>query len=384
MLRRTRAWGDTIEYAVALAESAPAQAQPGIPASVLALGYCSLVGELEPGDEVLLNASALLRGLGTGGAAFIVAAPNRLPSDPPTRPGHIVKARYTPLQQMLLAVDEQESPHHARMNSAAAAAGDLGGLPVLVADLHSALAPILVGIRSFAPGLRVVYVMTDGGALPAAFSRSVAELDALGWLTATITVGQAFGGDHEAVSLHSGLLAARHVLDADLVVVIQGPGNVGTGTPFGYSGVAAGEALNAVEVLGGRGFGALRVSDADPRGRHVGISHHSVTAFGRIVLGSATLVVPDLPGAFGGEVAAAAEGIAANARGRITLAREPIDGLVEALDTAEVSLSTMGRGFAEDRAYFLAQAAAGRHTARVAAQWPGAGSSGRRRGQRRR
>ena len=47
--------------------------------------------------------------------------------------------------------------------------------------------------------------------------------------------------------MHSGLLAARHVLGADLAVVTQGPGNLGTGTPWGYSGVAAGEACNAVQ-----------------------------------------------------------------------------------------------------------------------------------------
>ena len=84
------------------------------------------------------------------------------------------------------------------------------------------------------------------------------------------------------LTLHSGLLAARHVLDADVAVVIQGPGNVGTGTPWGYTGVAAGEALNAVGTLGGRGIAALRVSDADPRPRHRGISHHSATAYGRV------------------------------------------------------------------------------------------------------
>ncbi len=110
--------------------------------------------------------------------------------------------------------------------------------------------------------------MTDGGALPAWFSRSVATLREQGWLAATVSVGQAFGGDLEAVTLHTGLLAARHVLGADLVVVAQGPGNLGTGTRWGFSGVAAGEAVNAAAVLGGRPVASLRVSGADPRGRH--------------------------------------------------------------------------------------------------------------------
>ena len=79
-------------------------------------------------------------------------------------------------------------------------------------------------------------------------------------------MGQSFGGDLEAVTLHSGLLAARHVLGADLVVVAQGPGNLGTGTRWGFSGVAAGEAVNAVAVLGGRAGGLA----ADQRGRPAG------------------------------------------------------------------------------------------------------------------
>ena len=108
------------------------------------------------------------------------------------------------------------------------------------------------------------------------------------------------------MTLHTGLLAARHVLDAELAVVTQGPGNLGTGTRWGFSGVAAGEAINAAAVLGGRPVASLRVSDADARERHRGISHHSLTAYGRVALAAADLVVPDLPGEFGERVRAQA------------------------------------------------------------------------------
>jgi hypothetical protein len=79
---------------------------------VRALAYPALVGEPEPGDRVLLNVGALVMGLGTGGYAMVVALPDRLPADPPsdgtTRDaGHLVKARYTPLQPILLGVDEE-------------------------------------------------------------------------------------------------------------------------------------------------------------------------------------------------------------------------------------------------------------------------------------
>jgi Protein of unknown function (DUF3866) len=320
---------------------------------VRALAYPSLVGVPQVGDEVLLNTTAWAQGLGTGGYAMVVAVPDRLPPDP-AGPGHLVKARYTPLQVTVQGVDEQETEHHALI----AEADDLAGMPVVVADLHSALPAILIGMLATDPDLRVAYVMTDGAALPAAFSRT---LDALApSLAGVVTVGQSFGGDLEAVTVHTGLLAARHVLGADLAIVTQGPGNLGTGTPWGFSGVAAGEACNAVTVLGGQAIGALRISDADPRPRHRGVSHHSLTAFGRVALGGVTLVAPrGLSSELGGQVD---EDLAGQPeRNRVVWV--DTDSLDAALGLSPVPLRTMGRGYPEERAYFLAAAAAGRYAA---------------------
>ncbi len=332
-------------------------------AGVRALAYPPLTGRPEPGDEVLLNTSALELGLGTGGYALVVAVPGRLPEDR-QGPGHLVKARYTPLQAIVLGVDEQGSPYHEIMR----AADSLDGMPVVVADLHSALPAVLAGFfaQRFGPtgqaaDPRAVYVMLDGGALPAWFSHAVAQLREIGWLTGTVTVGQAFGGDLEAVTVHSGLLAACHVLAADVVVVAQGPGNLGTGTRWGFSGVAAGEAVNATAALGGRPVASLRISEADRRDRHRGISHHSLTAYGRVALARADVVVPDLPGELGARVNEAAEQLAA----RHTLVRVSVAGLRDVLAACPVPLSTMGRGLDDDLAYFLAAAAAGRHAAEL-------------------
>jgi hypothetical protein len=201
--------------------------------------------------------------------------------------------------------------------------------------------------------------MTDGGALPAWFSRTAAGLRAAGWLAATITTGQSFGGDLEAVTVHSGLLAARHAIGADLAIVTQGPGNLGTGTTWGYSGIAAGEAVNAAAALGGRPVGSLRLSFADPRPRHQGISHHSLTAYGRVALASADIVIPELPEPAGAQIAAEAAPLAE----RHHLVTVPVDALEEALRTSPVPLSTMGRSLDQDPEYFLAAAAAGRHAA---------------------
>ncbi|MBO3085585.1 DUF3866 family protein [Cellulomonas fengjieae] len=333
--------------------------------SVRALAFPDLVGSPEIGDRVLLNVSALARGLGTGGYALVIALPDRTPADPPEGPGHLVKARYTPLQAMVLGVDDQESPHHEVLRDA----DDLAGLPVVVADLHSALPAIVVGARFAArragrPAPRVAYVMTDGGALPAWFSRTVAGLRSAGWVEACITTGQAFGGDLEAVSVHTGMLAARHVVGADLAVVAQGPGNLGTGTRWGFSGVAAGEAVNAAATLGGRPVASLRVSGADPRERHLGISHHSRTAYGRVALAPADVVVPVFEegplAELGRRVADQADEL--GARHRLVPVTAGAD-LLDALTASPVRLATMGRGLADDPASFLAAAAAGVHAA---------------------
>jgi hypothetical protein len=323
-----------------------------------ALAYPALVGEPQPGDRVLLNVGALALDLGTGGYALVVAVPDRLPPDPPgptdRSGGHAVKARYTPLQAMLMAVDEEASPHRDVM----VAAGGLDGLPVVTADLHSAVPAILAGVHADRPEARVGYLMTDGGALPAWFSRT---LDALAdRLAGVVTVGQAFGGDLEAVNVHSGLLAARYVLRADVAIVAQGPGNLGTGTAWGFSGVAAGEAVNAAAALGGRPVGALRISDADPRPRHRGVSHHSLTAYGRVALAPADLVVPEgLPTELATRVAAAL----ATLPPRHRVVRVPSTGLDAALRALPLRPSTMGRDLDADHAYFLCAAAAGRHAA---------------------
>jgi len=324
-----------------------------------ALAYPELTGSPEVGDRVLLNVGALVMGLGTGGYALVVALPDRLPADPAPDgtnrdAGHLVKARYTPLQAIRLGVDEEASPHREVM----AAAESLDGMPVVTADLHSALPAILAGVHADRPDAKVAYVMTDGGALPAWFSRT---LDGLrDRLAGTVTTGQSFGGDLEASTLHTGLLAARHVLRADVTIVAQGPGNLGTGTTWGFSGVALGEAINAIVALGGHPIGSLRISDGDGRPRHRGVSHHSLTAYGRVALVPADLVIPaDLPTDLAKQVDEALAPLATRHR----LISVATDGLDAALQASPVRLSTMGRGLAEDHAYFVAAAAAGRHAA---------------------
>lgn len=336
--------------------------------SIRAIAYTDAVGEPEVGDTVLLNVSALAKRLGTGGFGLIVALPERLPADPPPGPGHLVKDRYSPLQTMVLGVDDQESEHHEVL----AKAKSIGGMPVLVADLHSALPAIVAGIRADNPQARIAYVLSDGAALPAAFSQAVAGLKEAGWIAGSVSTGQSWGADFEAVTIHTGLLAAKHVLGADIAVVAQGPGNLGTGTKYGFSGLVTGEHLNAAALLGGVPVGVLRMSNADARGRHFGISHHTLTSLSEIARPGVRVPVPDFTTLTETERAQMDPDpsiIADTVAGQLPrlsdheLVDVDLTGLWQALEGTPVGLSTMGRRLPADAAAFLAAAAAGRYAA---------------------
>jgi hypothetical protein len=129
----------------------------------------------------------------------------------------------------------------------------------------------------------VAFVWQEGGALPVALSSAVQELKGKGLLRTVVSCGNCFGGDLESVNVYSGLLAAAEV--ADLVLVGIGPGILGTGTQEGHGGMAAAIAANAALSLGGEPVLAPRISAADPRGRHRGLSHHTRAALAAILGG---------------------------------------------------------------------------------------------------
>jgi Protein of unknown function (DUF3866) len=325
-----------------------------------AISYDQVTGPVEVGDRVVLNTTAVALGLGTGGFHVVMA---RLggPVDAPG-PGHVIKARYTPSQVRVLAVEEEASPHRA----AVAACRDLGGLPVVCAELHSMVPVVAAAARAVADDLTVAYVQDDGGALPLAFSRLAAAMRERGLLAGIVTAGQAFGGDLEAISLHSGLAAARAVLGADVVVVAQGPGGMGSGTALGFSGIQVAEAVNAAGALGGRPVACLRLSAADRRERHRGVSHHSRTALGRLALARAAVAVPVLADP---ELADLVDRQLAEAgvAGRHELVAVEAPDAGKLLAAWDLEVTSMGRGPEEDPLFFAAAAAAGTLAGRLAA-----------------
>lgn len=255
-----------------------------------AINYPHLTGKVSKGDLVQLNTTAVNLRLGTGGYHFVTAIIKEGIVDPEGIDGHIMKMRYAPQQVKVLSVEEEASPFHQQIKNFSS----LNNTPVIIGFLHSMLLPAVAGIKAINKDLRICYIMTDGGALPLAFSKTARQLKKLGWLEGTVTVGHAFGGDLEAVNIYSGLAAAYSVQKADVIIVIMGPGNVGTGTELGTSALEVGQIINAVHTLKGRPIVMPRISFKDQRKRHYGISHHVITALVKVALVPSTLILPQL------------------------------------------------------------------------------------------
>jgi hypothetical protein len=327
-------------------------------ATRVALNLTALTDTVVVGDRVVLNTVAVELGLGTGGLDFVVAVLGRSEAEADL-PGHILKLRYTPVQTPVLTVEAPENAHHDALRLFAT----LDDLPVVCAELHSQIPAICAAAKwalqthGWPRSPRIAYIMTDGAALPLALSRLVPQMKTYGLVEATITAGQAFGGDYEAVNLYSALAAAKEVVEADLVVVGQGPGNVGTGTPLGFSGVDQGLAINATASLGGVPIIVARISFTDKRHRHAGLSHHTLTVLKHIARAPALVPLPRLPKR---QLQRLYDSLEAAG---ITETHEPItidaDQGLAALEACGLNVTTMGRSISEERPFFLAAAAAG-------------------------
>lgn len=289
-----------------------------------------LIGTVAVGDRVVVNTTAVELGLGTGGWHVVHWNLERDEWSQPG-PGHIMKLRYTSLQADTGAAEEAypDLPP------------TLDGVPVVACSLHSQVGVVACVVRALAPQARIVYVMTDGAALPLALSELAWTLTERKVLDATVTAGNAFGGDLEAVSLPSALQLARHAGRADVVIVGIGPGVVGTGSALGTTAVDVAWALDSASSLGGRAALCVRASGADPRERHRGISHHSTTILG---LTHTSPLVP-LPA----EMATGVPGATA----------VEVPDVAAVLADLDMSITSMGRGPDDDPDFFAAAGAAG-------------------------
>ncbi|HEY2935084.1 MAG TPA: DUF3866 family protein [Gaiellaceae bacterium] len=233
------------------------------------VAYPRLTGPVALGDDVLVNVQARELGLGSGGFDVLHANLTR-GLELAVEPGaHVMKLPYTSLQHAVAHVEETGHPP-----------ASLGGAPVVCLTLHSQLAPVCAALA----GLRITYVQLAGGALPVSLSDAVRSLG-----VPTVAVGACVDGDRHAVNVASALLEA--VAATDVFVCGIGPGIVGTGSSFGHGAVAAAEAANAACALDGRAILCARVSHADARERHRGVSHHTRAALA-LCLGDVTIAWP--------------------------------------------------------------------------------------------
>ena len=299
-----------------------------------------LLGEVREGDEVVVNVAALDLRLGSGGFDVVhVNLTRGLQGDGVEGDAHVMKLNYTSLQHPVEPVERREG------NPRSSAA-------CLVLPLHGHLAPAAWAAAQTAPGLRVGYVQTGGGALPGSLSRDVAELRERGLLAGHVTAAPAYGGEREALSVVGALDAAAE-LGWDAILVGPGPGIIGSDTAYGHGGMAALDNAHAALSLELPTAISPRLSSSDPRDRHRGLSHHTKTVLD-LLLAPVDLTLPegqpDLADEWG------------QSEHRIHLAPADLGGYA----ASGLPMKTMGRSLDDDPLFFSAPLAAGTYLARVA------------------
>jgi hypothetical protein len=188
-------------------------------------------------------------------------------------------------------------------------------------------------------------VQTGGGALPGSFSRDVKQLLERDLLAGHVTAAPAYGGEHEALST-AGALDAAASLGWDAVLVGPGPGIIGSDTAYGHGGMAALDSAHAALSLGLPTTISPRLSSADPRERHRGLSHHTRTAL-KLLLAPVDVAIP----ANEPEIAAALESF----QHRVHQLPSDLQGYA----ATDLPKTTMGRLLADDPLFFSAPVAAG-------------------------
>ena len=291
------------------------------------VAFPRLTGPIALGDEVIVNIQAQELGLGSGGFDVLYGNLTRGLELAPEARAHVMTLPYSPLQTAVRFVEEDGE-----------LAESLSGMPVVCCSLHSQLAPVCAGIGN---GVRVVYVQLPGGALSVSLSDSVRALKARGLIEVAVAAGACFDGDAQAVGAASALAWAA-AEGFGLAVCAIGPGVVGTASRLGHGGIAAADAANTASALDGAPVLAVRVSEADARERHRGVSHHTRAVL-ELSLGKPAVAWPS-----GLE---APDWLAAREEVDVAGWREECEGL---------PLQHMGRGPDDDPWFFASAFAAGK------------------------
>jgi hypothetical protein len=303
-----------------------------------AIADLAMVGRAEVGDEVIVNVQALDLGLGSGGFDVVHANITRGLRAGGAAGAHVMKLNYTSLQHAVEPVEQGEQLHVPLPK------------PVAVLALHGQLAPLAWAFAQAAPSRALGYVQTEGGALPAGRSRTAAELRHRGMLVSHLSAGAAFGGQGEAITTIGALHHGLAKLGWDAAVCGPGPGIVGSSSALGHGGMFALDSAHAALALGCPTVVVARMSSADSRERHRGLSHHTRTVL-KLLLAPAIVALPVREDADLAEV-----------HNTPRLARHDWRRLqtdLAGFAASDLRAQTMGRGVAEDPLFFDASLAAG-------------------------
>ncbi|HEX7058674.1 MAG TPA: DUF3866 family protein [Solirubrobacterales bacterium] len=310
----------------------------------------ALLGEMRVGDEVVVNTAALDLGLGSGGFDVVHVNLTRGLEGKAEGGEHVMKLNYTSLQHPISPIEQSGCNAFDSYDMSNALHPTF---PVLVLSLHGHLAPAAWAAAQAAEAgggkPKIGYVQTGGGALPGSFSRDVAELRERDLLCGHITAAPAYGGEREALSVAGALDAAVAELDWDAALVGPGPGIIGSDTRLGHGGMAALDNAHAALSLGFPTLLSPRLSRADPRERHRGVSHHTLTVL-ELLLAPVEVAVPA-----GEEEIVASLEVASAGRHRLQVGGADFDGYA----ATGLPVWTMGRSLDEDPLFFAAPLAAG-------------------------
>lgn len=323
-----------------------------------AVNYNKLIGKVEIGDKVVLNTTAVELSLGTGGYHFVMYNHSNISIDLEGS-GHIMKLRYTPYQMKCLVAEEEDSPYHNIFKEFKS----LDNHPFIVASLHSMISPISAMLKYKNKDIKINYIMTDGGALPLYFSKTVVELKEKKILDNTITIGNAFGGDLECTNIYTGLIAAKEILKGDVTIISMGPGIVGTGTQYGFTGIEQGYIIDAINNLGGKPILSPRIGFKDSRDRHKGISHHTLTVLSKVSNTSSDVILPLLEEEKNIYLMNQVKALKIEEKHKIIF--EDGKDINKALKLYNLNPTTMGRGIEDDLEYFISLGAVGNYVSKI-------------------
>ncbi|EYE87443.1 hypothetical protein Q428_13295 [Fervidicella metallireducens AeB] len=239
----------------------------------VALNYINHTGICRTGDRVVLNTIALRMSLGTGGYHFVYYNLSNKNNDVDFNKssGHIIKMKYTPYQFKVKTIEEVDI-----FKKYFDSPVDLSSKKILIAKLHSMIAPGACVLKYKQSDCKISFIYCYGGSLEAKFSNTLSELKEKKIIDNVITCGECYGGDYESVNIFTAIIFAFKILRSDYVIISCGPGIAGTSTFYGFSSLELVFAAYAVNLMGNVPIVIPRVSFADKRDRHYGISLQSI------------------------------------------------------------------------------------------------------------